>query len=148
MTLVAAIGYAVSEIAESKFGTETATVLSALAIGLSGTLCSFVSRDIPLSMIFAGLQVLLPGGIGVQGVEKFLEKDTVSGIGFVVNMVIICLSITVGLLLSKVVLYDGLFGASKVFHIKQMARKSEFFEEEPNSSVGGNEEEEDQHMAI
>lgn len=36
MTLVAAIGYAVSEIAESKFGTETATVLSALAIGLSG----------------------------------------------------------------------------------------------------------------
>jgi hypothetical protein len=54
----------------------------------------------------------------------------------------------VGLLLSKVVLYDGLFGASKVFHIKQMALKSEFFEEEPNSSVGGNEEEEDQHMAI
>ncbi|CAM6036502.1 unnamed protein product [Sphagnum compactum] len=152
MTLVAAIGYAVSEIAESKFGTETATVLSALAIGLSGTLCSFVSRDIPLSMIFAGLQVLLPGGIGVQartsGVEKFLEKDTLSGIGFVVNMVIICLSITVGLLLSKVVLYDGLFGASKVFHIKQMALKSEFFEEDPNSSVGGNEEEEDQHMAI
>jgi uncharacterized membrane protein YjjB (DUF3815 family) len=36
MTLVAAIGYAVSEIAESKFGTETATVLSALVIGLSG----------------------------------------------------------------------------------------------------------------
>jgi hypothetical protein len=36
MTLVAAIGYAVSELAESKFGTETATVLSALAIGLSG----------------------------------------------------------------------------------------------------------------
>lgn len=84
----------------------------------------------------------------MQGVEKFLEKDTVSGIGFVVNMVIICLSITVGLLLSKVVLYDGLFGASKVFHIKQMAHKFEFFEEEPNPSVGGNEEEEDQHMAI
>jgi hypothetical protein len=77
-----------------------------------------------------------------------LEKDTVSGIGFVVNMVIICLSITVGLLLSKVVLYDGRFGASKVFHIKQMALKSKFFEEDSNSSVGGNEEEEDQHMAI
>jgi uncharacterized membrane protein YjjB (DUF3815 family) len=75
MTLVAAIGYAVSEIAESKFGTETATVLSALAIGLSGTLCSFVSRDIPLSMIFAGLQVLLPGGIGVQARTSVLTTD-------------------------------------------------------------------------
>jgi uncharacterized membrane protein YjjB (DUF3815 family) len=72
---VAAIGYAVSEIAESKFGTETATVLSALVIGLSATLCSFVSRDIPLSMIFAGLQVLLPGGIGVQARTSVLTTD-------------------------------------------------------------------------
>ena len=30
------------------------------------TLMSFMIRDIPSSMILAGIQVLLPGGIGVQ----------------------------------------------------------------------------------
>lgn len=32
----------------------------------TATTCSYAVRDIPLSMILAGIQVLLPGGIGVQ----------------------------------------------------------------------------------
>jgi hypothetical protein len=73
-----------------------------------------------------------------------MKNDVLSGIEFVMNMIVICLSITVGLLLSKVLLHDGFLGASRVIH----CRSQTFLHEEEEESVAGNEREEDQHMAI
>lgn len=154
MTLVAGIGYFVYELTENGFGAETATVVSSFAIGLSATICSYAVRDIPLSMVMAGIQVLLPGGIGVQGVDILMKEDVISGISFMMNMVIICLSITIGLLLSKVLLHDGVFGATKMLKHHQRSRHlyeefdSKRQDEGEQGSVTGNEHEEDEQMAI
>jgi hypothetical protein len=41
-------------------------ITSFLLVCGTATICSYAVRDIPLSMVMAGIQVLLPGGIGVQ----------------------------------------------------------------------------------
>ncbi|KAG0569507.1 hypothetical protein KC19_6G095600 [Ceratodon purpureus] len=154
MTLVAGIGYVAYELTEKGFGAETAAVLSSFAIGLSATIFSYAIRDIPLSMVMAGIQVLLPGGIGVQGVDILMKEDVMSGISFMMNMVIVCLSITIGLLLSKVLLHDGVFGATKM--LKRQHRSRHLYEdydtkhqdEGDHGTVADNQHEEDEHMAI
>lgn len=83
----------------------------------------------------------------LQGVDTFLKNDTLSGIEFVMSMVIITLSITVGLLLSKIVLHDGVLGASKVLQHSHRTLHHEL-QDKKSESVAENEHEEDQHMAI
>lgn len=63
-------------------------------------------------MILSALLLLVPGGIGVRGVEAMLKDDVLSGMGFVFNMMVVGLSITIGLLMAKIVLPSGLFGAT------------------------------------
>jgi hypothetical protein len=83
-----------------------------------------------------------------------MKEDVISGISFMMNMVIVCLSITIGLLLSKVLLHDGVFGATKM--LKHHQRSRHFYEEFDSKrqdegeqgSVTGNEHEEDEQMAI
>lgn len=159
MILVSGIGFVVYELLEGGFGSETAAVLSSFAIGLAATLCSHVVRDIPLSMVIAGIQVLLPGGIGVQGVDIFMKEDVMSGVEFMLNMVIVCLSITVGLLLSKVFLHDGVFGPIRTVKRRQRrySRPLNYFtnqdgesheDDTEQGSADDNEDEADEHMAI
>lgn len=79
----------------------------------------------------------------LQGIDIIMKNDVLSGIEFVMNMIVICLSITVGLLLSKVLLHDGFLGVSRVIHRRN---QNSLYEEE--ESLAGNEREEDQQMAI
>ncbi|KAL3699744.1 hypothetical protein R1sor_017766 [Riccia sorocarpa] len=90
-------------------GTEVAAVFASFAIELTAFFYSKVSRDIPATMTLAGIQVLLPGGLGVQGVEAFMEHDVLSGVDFVIAMINISLSITLGLLVGKVFVSDKMF---------------------------------------
>jgi len=79
-----------------------------------------------------------------------MKEDVMSGISFMINMVIVCLSITIGLLLSKVLLHDGLFGVTKLakrrHRSKLLVRRPE--DESEQGSAAENEHEEDEHMAI
>jgi hypothetical protein len=80
----------------------------------AGTAYSNVTGDLPLVMVLSGILLLVPGGIGVRGVEAMLKDDVLSGMGFVFNMLVVGLSITIGLLMSKLVLPSGLFGAGRL----------------------------------
>jgi hypothetical protein len=64
-------------------------------------------------MILSGILLLVPGGIGVQGVAAMLQDDVLSGMGFVFDMVVVGLSITLGLLVAKILLPSALFGTSR-----------------------------------
>jgi hypothetical protein len=82
-----------------------------------------------------------------------MKEDVISGISFMMNMVIVCLSITIGLLLSKVLLHDGVFGATKMLKHQRSRHFYEEFDskrqdEGEQGSVTGNEHEEDEQMAI
>lgn len=82
-----------------------------------------------------------------------MKDDVMSGISFMVNMVIVCLSITIGLLLSKVFLHDGILGATKMVKRRQRSKLLDDHVNKPQDeseqgTVAGNEHEEDEHMAI
>ena len=93
-----------------------------------------------------------------------MKEDVISGISFMMNMVIVCLSITIGLLLSKVFLHDGVFGATKMLQRGHRSRHlyEDYFskhqdeghqdegrqDEGEEGSAARNEHEEDVHVAI
>jgi hypothetical protein len=53
-------------------------------------------------MIISGINLLVPGGIGVQGVASMVKNNsTSSGVGFVFEMIVVALSLTIGLLIAK-----------------------------------------------
>lgn len=59
-------------------------------------------------MVLSGILLLVPGGIGVQGVAAMLKGDVSSGMGFVFDMVVVSLSLILGLLIAKLALPTAL----------------------------------------
>lgn len=116
MSLVAAVGYVVSEFTSGPFGVDASSVISAFAVGATGTVYARIFNHLPLAMKTSGILVLVPGGIGVKGVLSMIQQDVVSGLGFVFDMLIVGLSITLGLLLSKIVLFDEFLETVRKFH--------------------------------
>lgn len=113
MALASGVGYVVSTLAGLKLGANASSVLAAFSVGIAGTSYSYFTGDLPLVMTLSGIILLVPGGIGVKGVRAMLHDDILSGMGFVFNMVVVGLSITIGLLMAKVILPAGLFGHGK-----------------------------------
>jgi uncharacterized membrane protein YjjP (DUF1212 family) len=112
MAFASFVGYVCSEATSLKFSSTVSSVISAFAVGITGTAYSGFTGDLPLVMVLSGILLLVPGGIGVQGVTAMLGDDVLSGMGFVFDMVIVGLSITLGLLLAKIALPSALFGST------------------------------------
>lgn len=113
MVLSSGVGYVVSELTGQILGSNASSVLAALFVGITGTSYSYFTGDLPLVMILSGILLLVPGGLGVQGITAMLQDDVLSGMGFVFKMLVVGLSITIGLLMAKVILPAGLFGYGK-----------------------------------
>jgi len=64
-------------------------------------------------MILSGILLLVLGGIGVQEVAAMLQDDVLSSMGFVFDMVVVGLSITLGLLVAKILLPSAMLGTSR-----------------------------------
>eukprot|EP00850_Spirogloea_muscicola_P012067 SM000077S21541 [mRNA] locus=s77:41844:44466:- [translate_table: standard] len=141
MTLSALVGYIVSELT-SKFGSDASSVMAAFAVGLSATLYSQWTGHLPLSMVLSGILLLVPGGIGVQGVAAMLEKDVLSGMGFVFDMMVVGLSITIGLLMAKLIMPQTYFGNGKEANTSTTLAEDLEKDEEVSDS------DDEEHMAI
>jgi hypothetical protein len=115
----------------------------------AGTAYSNVTGDLPLVMVLSGILLLVPGGIGVQGVEAMLKDDVLSGMGFVFNMLVVGLSITIGLLMSKLVLPSGLFGAGRLSWYNKFNLATQLAEDGDDAAAEEEAEEiHEEHMAI
>ncbi|KAG6556858.1 hypothetical protein Mapa_001805 [Marchantia paleacea] len=113
MIVTSGVGYVVSTLSSLRLGSSTSSVIASFAVGLTGTAYSHFQGDLPLVMVLSGILLLVPGGIGVRGVATMLQDDVLSGMGFVFDMMVVGLSITIGLLLAKIVLPTGLYGIGK-----------------------------------
>lgn len=113
MALASFVGYVMSELTSLRLDSSASSVISAFAVGITGTAYSQFTGDLPLVMILSGILLLVPGGIGVQGVAAMLQDDVLSGMGFVFDMVVVGLSITLGLLVAKILLPSALLGTSR-----------------------------------
>jgi hypothetical protein len=115
----------------------------------AGTAYSNVTGDLPLVMVLSGILLLVPGGIGVRGVEAMLKDDVLSGMGFVFNMLVVGLSITIGLLMSKLVLPSGLFGAGRLSWYNKFNLATQLVEDGDDAAAEEEAEEiREEHMAI
>jgi uncharacterized membrane protein YjjB (DUF3815 family) len=100
-------------------------------------------------MVLSGILLLVPGGIGVRGVEAMLKDDVLSGMGFVFNMLVVGLSITIGLLMSKLVLPSGLFGAGRLSWYNKFNLATQLVEDGDDAAAEEEAEEiREEHMAI
>ena len=79
----------------------------------------------------------------MRGSAALLEHDLLSGVGFTMDMLVVSLSITLGLLIAKIVLPSGFFGSSRLPHEDQMSLAAQM---ESDRDEGTEEDEED--MAI
>ncbi|KAJ7526929.1 hypothetical protein O6H91_16G027900 [Diphasiastrum complanatum] len=140
MTLTSGVGYLLSVFASMKFGSNAATVVASFAVGLTGALYSCLTGELPLVTIVSGILLLVPGGIGVQGVAAMLEEDVLSGMGFVFDMIVVGLSITIGLLIARIVLPAGLFGAGENVASNRSTLAAQLEEDQTDD--------EDEHMAL
>lgn len=69
---------------------------------VSGNTYSYYTGELPLAMIISGINILVPGGIGVQAFANMLKENGTSGFGFVFEMVVAAMSLTIGLLFAKI----------------------------------------------
>jgi uncharacterized membrane protein YjjB (DUF3815 family) len=149
MVLSSFVGYVVSQVFSSHIDQGTGDCIAAFAVGLTGTAYSNVTGDLPLVMVLSGILLLVPGGIGVQGVEAMLKDDVLSGMGFVFNMLVVGLSITIGLLMSKLVLPSGLFGAGRLSWYNKFNLATQLAEDGDDAAAEEEAEEiHEEHMAI
>ncbi|CAI5989870.1 unnamed protein product [Closterium sp. NIES-64] len=119
-SVVAAFAVSTSELAYRTIGNDTASVVAVFAVSTSGTLLSHFAQEFPLAMKISGIQLLVPGGIGVRGVAAILNQDVMSGIGFVFEMLTVGLAITIGLILANLVLPESMFAhGSRPHHNKR-----------------------------
>ncbi|KAG0604011.1 hypothetical protein M758_10G136900 [Ceratodon purpureus] len=102
MTITAFAGYLVSSITDPRLSSTTSSAISAFTVGIVGNTYSYFTDTLPLAMIISGINLLVPGGIGVQGVASMVKNNGASsGVGFVFEMIVVALSLTIGLLIAK-----------------------------------------------
>eukprot|EP00047_Mylnosiga_fluctuans_P010761 m.17802 g.17802 ORF g.17802 m.17802 type:complete len:497 (-) comp3276_c0_seq2:334-1824(-) len=103
MTLASAIGLVISDLAGQSLDPNLSTMLAALAIGIFGNIATQFPTQNALSIILSGILVLVPGSVGLRGVNALLQNDAVSGIQFGFSMLLIALSIAIGLIASRII---------------------------------------------
>lgn len=81
------------------------TAVSALAVGLVGNIYSRFFGDIALGALLSGILFLVPGGMGVRSSLGFFNNQAELGVGFVFQLLVIALSITIGLLLASILVF-------------------------------------------
>lgn len=149
MAFASFVGYVVSEATSLRLASSASSVISAFAVGITGTAYSRFTGDLPLVMVLSGILLLVPGGIGVQGVTAMLGDDVLSGMGFVFDMVIVGLSITLGLLIAKIALPSALFGSTSRSNTSKSTLPRELEHDRPEDAIdSSSDSENEEDMAI
>ena len=90
-----------------------------------GTLLSHFTSEFSLAMKAAGVRLLLPGGLGVRGMATVFQRDTESGVGFMLQMMTVAIAIAIGLLLAQLVLPEHMFARTARRQVDKTTLKSE-----------------------
>jgi len=107
MLIVAAIGYVTINLAPTvgEMTPGSSTVLTAFVCGVAGNLYAYATNSPALVPILAGVFLIVPGGMSVRGVEKWLNDDLNGGLDFGSGMMLVAVSISIGLFASSVIMY-------------------------------------------
>ncbi|KAJ1951567.1 pheromone-regulated protein prm10 [Linderina macrospora] len=109
MVMAGAVGYTASYFAGySKALTDITPAIGAFAMGLfSNVLASFSNHRSAIEPILGGVQLLVPGSLGLRTVLAFISSSGSSSGTFLYNVFSTSLSIAVGLFLSGMVVFPN-----------------------------------------
>ncbi|KAJ3218290.1 hypothetical protein HK099_005119 [Clydaea vesicula] len=80
------------------------TILASFVVGIISNLYAKYSNDLAFSPLIAGIFFLVPGGVGVRSMLGFFSGDSLQATGFVFQMLVIGLAISVGLFASSIII--------------------------------------------
>lgn len=86
------------------FGPEVGGLGAAMAIGCASNLYARLFDRPAMTMMLPGLLMLVPGALGLQSLQLFMENDTVDGMQSAFTVLVVGVALVVGLLLANVVL--------------------------------------------
>jgi uncharacterized membrane protein YjjP (DUF1212 family) len=96
--IVSIAGFAASLFGGNLWGIEVGAALGALAVGCGSNLYARL-RDRPaLVTLTPGILALVPGSLGYRSLTAFLDNDTIAGIDFAFQMIIVAVSLVGGIL--------------------------------------------------
>lgn len=104
ITFVAIAGFVTSAWVGLTVGLEASAFCGALVVGLGSNLYARL-RDRPALVPFTpGIIVLVPGSLGYRSLTAFIDHETMAGVDFAFNMLIVAVALVGGILTSNMVL--------------------------------------------
>ena len=79
----------------SNFGPQISTTVAAIAVGVIANGYSRLTKDVAIAPLLTGIQMIVPGSLGVKGSLGLLGNTIVDGTSFTSTMTVIGMSITV-----------------------------------------------------
>ncbi|KAL9656730.1 hypothetical protein ABK040_002997 [Willaertia magna] len=87
----------------NSFGTEVGTVVGAMVTGIGSNMYSLITGHPPIVVNCVTTLLLVPGSLSWRGFSAFLNKDSQTGISFMIEVFIIGMSIFFGLTVANVI---------------------------------------------
>ena len=101
---VSVAGFVASLFAGEAFGNEVGAFCGALVVGTGSNLYARL-RDRPALVPFTpGIIVLVPGSLGYRSLTAFLDHETLVGVDFAFNMVVVAVALVGGILTANILL--------------------------------------------
>jgi uncharacterized membrane protein YjjP (DUF1212 family) len=88
----------------NQFGGEVGSFFGALVVGCGSNLYARLRNRPAMAPLTPGLLVLVPGSVGYRSLTAFLERQSIQGIDFAFDMLLVAASLVGGLLLSSVII--------------------------------------------
>lgn len=101
---VSVAGFLASMFAGEVWGLEAGAFAGALVVGFGSNLYARVKDRPALVPLTPGIIVLVPGSLGYRSLTAFLDHQTMQGVDFAFNMVMVAASLVGGILMANVVL--------------------------------------------
>ena len=102
--LTGAIGFFCARFGGENFGPELGVAVGAFVVGLSGNLYRRLADSPAATLIVPGMMLLVPGGLGLQSVERLMEAKSTASINLIMTVFTIAGGLVTGLLFANLVL--------------------------------------------
>ncbi len=104
ISAVAVAGFVTSLYCSPIWGIEVGAFCSAFVVGVGSNLYARLRNRPALVPLTPGIIVLVPGSLGYRSLTAFLDSETMLGIDFAFNMIIVAMSLVGGILTANAVL--------------------------------------------
>ncbi len=104
ITAVSIAGFLASITCGRIWGIEVGAFCGALVVGLGSNLYARIQNRPALVPLTPGIIVLVPGSLGYRSLTAFLDRQTMVGIDFAFNMIIVAVALVGGVLIANALL--------------------------------------------